>query len=253
MTATTDERLSDLRDMPNPEGGDKHIFAELTILDAWDCVLMKGQGKVPFSPAIHRPEQRRVNVVIELQAERKDGTTYALKQEDINNGSKSKITLASLEDLGVETLSQLRALNGAGKWAEVMRVPTGQKYAAKKDSADGSIKAGDMIAEQALKFLRLFPGRDEAKAAEVEFYTPRNGEGSKNAPQPVTAAELGSNPQIDEAARESLLKTLPVLWQAAQQNESVFASFLTNNPGYAAAGLTLASDDVQRAIGKIPF
>lgn len=250
---TTDERLSDLREMTGPaDGNDKHFFVEVAVVDAWDCVLAKGVGKVPFSPAVHRPEQRRVNVVIELLAERRDGSTYALKQEDINNGSKSKITLKSLEELGVETLGQLRALNSAGRWAEVVKVPTGQKYAAKKDSADGSIKAGDLIPEQALKFLRLFGDRDEAKAAEQEFYTPKNGAAAgdgRNVPQPLSASETS----IDQAAKDALLKTLPVLWQAAQQQPAVFQGMLAANKGYAAVGLTWESAEVRAIVDDLPF
>lgn len=247
---TTDERLSDLTGLGNGTSDDRHYFAEIAIVDDFDCVLEKGSGKLPFDPSYHRPEQRRVSLSLTLVCTKRDGSTYELKQDDITSGSKHKITLQSLEALGVVTRSQLRDL--VGQWAEIVRVPTGRKYAAKKDAADGSYKAGDLIPEPpALKFVRLFPDADACKAAETAFYTPKSDPGAKNAPQPIDdPAPAG----VATAARDTLLKTIPVLWTAAGQNRDAFCAILTQNPGYAAAGLTWDDEDVQNSIGNgIPF
>lgn len=250
MTAATEERLGDLMGMGGGEDGrDRHYFAEIVTVDDWDCVLEKGRGKLPFDPSFHRPEQRRVNISIVFACTKKDGGTYELKQDDIASGSKHKVLLGSLDGLGVATRPQLRAL--VGQFAEVVRVPTGQKYQAKKDSADGSIRAGDMVPETALRVLRLFPTAEAARAAETEFYTPKAdkysvGDG-RNVPQPL------EQPALDAAARTALLATLPVLWQAAGQKADTLKGMLAVNPQYAANGITMDCDEVAQLTGIPPF
>lgn len=239
------ESLNDLMEMGNGDGKDKHYFGEIVEVDDWDCILAKGQGAVPFDAATHRPEQRRVRIKLVISCEKQDGSSYLLEQGDITSGSKMRVTLKSLGALGINTRDELRALKG--QWCEVVRVATGQKYEAKKGD-----RAGQMVDEQALSFLRLFPGRNEAKAAETEFYTPRNGNG-KNAPEPLSPADLGG---IDEAARAQLLATLPVLWQAAQAAPvplTMFETILNGNQAYKAHGIDIWCNEAQALHGQVPF
>lgn len=240
MPDTTGESLSAMMETGAREGGDKHYFGQITIVDDWDCALVRGAGKVPFDPAVHTT--RLIALKLQVTCQTKDGGSYTLDQDDITSGSKHLVTLPSLDALGVKVRPQLKAL--AGKYCEVVRVPTGKKYPAKKDSADGKIKAGDMLPEQALKFLRLFDTAEQAQAAEREFYTPRSG-AAQPAPAPAQP--------VDQAARATLLTTLPILWQAAQQKPDVFAQMLAGNPAYAQAGITTDSDEVVTLTGITPF
>ena len=243
------ETLNDMMNVGANDGRDKHYFGEIVEVDDWDCILAKGQGAIPFDPAVHRPEQRRIKVKIVLSCEKSDSSTYLLEQGDITSGSKMRVTLKSLAALNIETRDQLRSL--VGKWAEVTRVATGQKYEAKKGA-----NAGQMIDETALNFVRLFGDRDAAKAAETEFYTPRNGAANgdgRNVPQPLSAAETGA---IDAAARAQLLATLPMLWQAAAaapDSIKMFETILNGNPAYAQAGIDIWCPEAQQLHGQVPF
>jgi len=256
---TTDDldgmSLSDATELGAREGGDKHYFGEIAIVDVWAAAWPRGQSKpIPFDPSFHRPEDRRVLVALKITCTKKDGATYDLDQDEVTSGSKHRVTLKSLEALGVTTVPELRALAGA-RWCQVTRVPTGRKYAAKKDSNDGSIKAGDQIAETALKFLALYATPDECQAAETAFYTPKSGGAAftgaqpRNAPQPLSPAETG----IPAIAREQLLATLPALWMAAQQNPALLGTILAGNPAYAQAGITVQAPEVIALTGGAPF
>jgi hypothetical protein len=250
MTTTHDDldtmRLSDATEVGAREGGEKHYFGEIAIVDVWAAAWPRGFSKpVPFDAGIHRPDEKRIFVQLKVVCTKKDGGTYDLDQGEVTSGSKHRVTLKSLEALGVATIPELRALAGA-RWCQVVRVPTGRKFAAKKDSADGSIKIGDMIAEQALKFVALYANPDECHAAETAFYTPKNGDG-RNQPQPVTAADTGSAPTI---AREQLLATLPAIWQASGKNPAMLGTILAGNPAYAQAGITLTAPEVVALTGQ---
>lgn len=238
MTTTYDPATETLDDLAQLGGnqGPRHYFGEIAIVDDFDCILERGRGKVPFDPSFHRPEQRLVALKLKLVCTKADGSTYDLDQDDITSGSKHKVTLASLKELGVTTRSDLRGL--VGKWAQAVRVETGRTYTATKGASQGQ-----QVAETALKFLALYDDAEACKAAEAQFYTPRSGGATdgRNVPQPVTAADTGSAPVI---ARDALIATLPALVMAAQKNPATLQTILNGNPQYAANGITAQSPEV---------
>lgn len=249
-TMPADESLDDMMSA-GARTGPRHYFGQITVLDVWDCVLEKGRGKVPFDASYHPAERRNVAITIKVTCVKADGSTYDLDQSDLSSGDKGKLTLSSLKKLGITGRAQLTAL--AGQYVQARRVETGGKYQAKKASADGKIQPGDWIAEQALEFLALYTDTDACKAAETAFYTPRDaapvGDG-RNVPQSIDA------PAVDAQARALLLKSLPMLWTAAQQNPVTFAAMLAANGQYAQHGLTPDCAEVLEATGRdasLPF
>lgn len=244
-TTTQDESLDDLMMAGKFAIGSKSTFVEIAVVDVWDCVLERGRGKVPFDAAIHPAERRCVAISMLLRGSRKDGSTYDIKQDDISSGIKFSETLPSLKALGVSGRNALAAL--AGRWAQVERIDTGDTYAAKKASADGKIKVGDPMPVQSIKFLALYDSAEACKAAEEAFYAPRGGATAgdgRNVPQPLETE------QVDQQARALLLKSLPMLWQAAQQNPVTFAAMLNANGQYAALDITPDSAEVLDATGR---
>lgn len=241
MTTTTDEEtLSDLTELGG-NIGPKHYFGVITIVDDWDCALVKGSGKVPFDPQQH--SQRFVALKLQLTCTKADGSTYSLDQDDITSGSKHKVTLPSLDALGIKTRPQLRTL--AGQYAQIVRVPTGRTYVAAKGA-----RAGETIQEEALKFIAIYATEAECKAAEAEFYKRDDAATGKNTPQPATVAELGG---IDAVARTQLLNTLEPIWKAAKEDPAKFADILAKNPRYAQVGITVESPEVIALTGHVPF
>ena len=237
---TTGESLSAMMEAGAREG-DKHYFGEITLVDDWDCALVKGAGKVPFDPAQHT--SRLIALKIQLTCTKADGSTYTIDQDDITSGTKHKVTLPSLDTLGIKVRPQLRGL--VGQFAEVVRVPTGRTYLAKQGA-----QAGQQVPETAMKFLRLFASREDCQAAERAFYTPKNGDGpapTRNVPQPI------EQPAIDQAARAALLATLPILWKASGEQVVAFYQILDGNPAYASAGITREADEVITLTGDTPF
>jgi hypothetical protein len=250
MTTTTElpESLSAMMSAGGREGP-KHYFGLISEMDIWDCALQAGRGKVPFDPAQHRREQRCIAVTLAVSCTKQDGSIYTLDQSDITSSKKMKVTLASLEALGVADRVQLAALKNQ-RWCQVVRVPTGDTYVSKRDQ--------QTYDELALKVLALYDTEAACKAAEADFYTPRGGGvtgDGRNVPQPIESGAEGGV-AIDEAARQQLLATLPMIWDLAQKAPEplvMLKQILDGNPKYAEVGLTLESDEVQIAIGHIPF
>jgi len=244
---TTDESIDDLMTVGKFADA-KSNFVEIAVVDVWDCVLAKGVGKVPFDPTQHAPERRCVAISMTLIGTRRDGSTYDMKQDDISSGIKFSETLPSLKALGVSGRAALAAL--AGSYAQVERVDTRETYAARKASADGKIQVGDPVKVQSFKFLALFPDAEACKAAELAFYAPRGrqapGDG-RNVPQAI-------EPDASAAARATLIKSLPMLWQALAGNVPVFVAMIESpRAQYRAAGITRWSDEVVALTGEIPF
>lgn len=222
----------------------KAFFGELTTIDIWECVLQTG-GKIPFDAGAHNPSQRRLAVKIALTCQKKDGGSYDVDQDDINTGSKWRVTLESLKTLGITQRAEIEAMRG--KFAKAERVPTGKTYTAKSGA-----KAGQTVDELALVFLAIYDTAEACQAAEQAHYAPRNGNGAsvpagRNAPQAVTSAEIGGG------LRETLLATLPKMWALCKQDYARFGKLIESNAQYAQNDITLASVEIIDLTGEMPF
>ena len=243
-TQTDDESIDSLTALGG-FGGPRVYFGEITIVDDFDCILERGRGKVPFDAGVHRPDQRLVALKLNITCTKADGTSYDLIQDDITSGSKHKVTLKSLQDLGITTRAQLRGL--VGRFCQVSRVDTGRKYTATK-----GVNAGETIAETALKFLALYDNEEACKAAEVAFYAPKSNGNSNGAASQRNVPQAVPN-EAPQVARAALVATLPALWTASGQDMAVFERILNSNPGYAQNKIDIWCEEATALHGQVPF
>lgn len=201
---------------PQPVAFDRTYFGEIVVCDAWHCVLERGVGKRPYDPTRDSPDRRRVAIKLQLECEKRDGSTYLVPPEPIDMVDFSdewvKFTLPSLQKLG----ANLRTLRG--QWAQVRREPTGETYVNKAKETKNAT---------AFVFVALYPTRDACRGAAEAFYGNGNGHSQASA-QP--AAAQPSQPAANTAERDFAAQSLPLLWQAAGKDVAKFLEMLSGSP-----------------------
>jgi len=141
-------------------------------IDAWHCVLVKGQGKVPFDRQQHSPDDRRTAINISLLPLPEQNVQFELARDLIAESREwAGIIWPSLKALGLTS-----AREAQGRWTKMQQVPSGRKY---------RNAAGEEKEATTFKFLALYPDEAACRAAYLAE-TGRNGNGSGegNTPAP---------------------------------------------------------------------
>lgn len=185
----------------------RSVYFGQVLADAWHCVLVKGEGKVPFNPELHPADQRRTAVKIAIDVRGRDGNVFTIEREMIAESHDwAKIVKPSLRQLGID----LRSING--KWARVRMVPTGRTYT----DADGKERQATTF-----QFEAVYQTQAECEAAERAYWSQNQSENPENG---STAPANGNG-----ATRQTALKFVPALWAAANRDLDRFAELLAKN------------------------
>lgn len=180
-------------------------------INAYACALVKGQGKVPYDPAIH--DKRFTGIDIYIQPLAEIDVKYPKTYEEhlvAEFPEWAKITLPSIKAAGY---ANVREING--KWARVARVPNGKKYP-KKDSAGNA--TGEMAEETTFKFVEFFNSEEDCRKAYLAAGgKPGNGSNGHNVPtsEPVTGP--------DDQERATAYAFLKVIVGNAAKGKATFA------------------------------
>ncbi len=229
-----------------PQSLERHYFGEVSIVDAYACVLIPGQGRVMFDKLQHAPEQRRNAVKLQIQVPNRDGGFYTLDQDVMDFSTEwLKFTLPSLRALNVTDLRNIR-----GWQVHVVRKQTGETYEKKKDGKP----TGEMATRSAIYFLEVFPDRDARIAAADAFYTPRNGGGDAAPGNATTTSSVpvAAAPSLNDAERAFALKTLPTLWTLSGKDDDKYRQLIVQN-AMVAKYFGPDSPEAQDAKQPLPF
>jgi len=165
-------------------------------VDAWFCVLVKGQGRVPFDPQQHSIDQRRTAIdmaVIPLAA---SGLNFPIERKMLAESKEWRnIVWPSLKALGFNSLKEV---NGA--WVKVELVGTGRKY---------TNSAGEEKEATTFKFLAVYDNEETCEAAYLGMGIMPQTEATPM-PQEAHQASPQSNPE-----RETALQFARVIVQQA--------------------------------------
>ncbi len=119
-------------------------------LDIWFCALVKGTGKVPYDPTVHKQRATAVNISVLPLSEQ--NVTFDLRRELIAESHEwAGIVWPSLKALGI---ASTRAANN--QWVKMQQVPSGRKY---RNSS------GEEKESTTFKFLSLYPDETACRAA----------------------------------------------------------------------------------------
>ena len=177
---------------------------------AWECVLVKGQGKVAFDPQAHKG--MKTSTVIEFTIEPLD-PTYALIQRDCLNWTpdfKSVVRpsieviaekIASIRGLQAGQFNPLREINGLYVVGEFVERPDN--------------KPGDTWTT--LKFMDVFEHEPDCQSAYEQLL--------ELEPAPVATAPVQDDPQ-----RVAMAAFLPALWNQSGKNPTSFLQLIRDNP-----------------------
>lgn len=180
-----------------------NTFAGRCSISAWTCVLIKGQGKVPYDPQQH--QGMKTSTAIEITIEPLDPTRQLIQRDMLNWTADFKSVvrpsvealaarIAEIVSLPQEQVNPLRGLNGL--WVSGEFVP-------RPDN-----KAGETWTT--LKFLAVYANEDECRAA-VEG--------------PSAPAAPAADPQ-----RAALAAFLPAMWTQAGHDPAAFHKLIAGNP-----------------------
>ena len=122
-------------------------------IDTWPCVLVKGQGKVPFDATQHSEDQRCTALEINVSPLAGSRANFTITRSIIAQSPEwYKFIWPSLKALGLKNPK-----DAVGKYCKLERVPNGKKYRSKRD--------GEERDEMVMKFLALYATEDACRAA----------------------------------------------------------------------------------------
>lgn len=162
-------------------------------LDIWFCALVKGQGKVPYDPQIHKQRATAVNISLLPIAEQ--NVNFELRREIIAESHEwAGITWASLKALG---LTSTRDANN--RWVKLIQVPSGRKY---RNSS------GEEKESTAFKFVALYADESACRSA----YLSETGKADEDEAGPAQA------PLAAEEPNQKLKVAVPFIEAFAKQH-----------------------------------
>ncbi|HFC08429.1 MAG TPA: hypothetical protein ENJ54_01040 [Chloroflexi bacterium] len=168
-------------------------------VDAWFCVLEKGQGRVPYDPQQHSVDKRRTAIDMAIIPLAASGMNYPLERKMLAESKEWRnIVWQSLKALG---FNSLREVNGA--WVKVKLVPTGRKY---------TNSAGEEKEATTFKFLAVYDSEEECEAACL------GTAGEDDEPTPTAAPQASSEqpqPQANNGERATALQFAQIIVQQA--------------------------------------
>lgn len=193
--------------------GARTFFGHI-LVDAWHCVLVKGQGKVPFDPAQHSEDNRctALDFVITPIA-RPGNQSYRIERNMIAESKEwASVVKPSLKALGVD----LRGLSG--KYVQVQMIPFGGSYVNKQ---------GETKDRSTLKFIAVYPDEDACKMAMGVFWSQHGQHEAEATSQPApAAATTTANP----AQKALAAKFLPGLWKASGGDLAKMEALIKSQP-----------------------
>ena len=150
-------------------------------LDIWFCALVKGTGKVPYDPTVHK--QRATAVNISLLPLPEQNVAFDIRRELIAESHEwAGIVWPSLKALSIASTRDAH-----NKWVKMVQVPSGRKY---RNSS------GEEKESTTFKFLALYP--DEA-ACRAAYLADTGRSGATAAPAQPAQAPLASAEPANEA------------------------------------------------------
>jgi hypothetical protein len=215
----TDQELDTILDQAmNAEyrPGPRTFFGQVQT-DVWPCALVKGQGKVPFDPSQHSPDERRIAIDIRLAAWNGKGVVFQVERGMIAESREwARIVKPSLQAIG----QNLRGLNST--WVRADLVPTGDSY----KNSQGEVKE-----RTTFKFLATYATEAECHQAMEAFYAQHHtGQPAAAENDAAPTPPTNGNGATADGDKATALKFLPALWRSCGGDIAKFERLLAGTP-----------------------
>ena len=202
-------------------------FGGQVMVDAYTCVLVKGQGKVPYDPQTH--QDLRTSTAITFNIAPLDPTRKMIAREMLNWVAEFKgVVRPSIEALAEEIATIKNLVVGEfNPLREVSQMFVVGEFVQKPDNKPGETYT-------TLAFKGVYGNMADCQAA----YTELTGIESEDA-APV------------DPARESMAAFLPGLWTQANHDAAKFQELIRDNP-MLSAHFDMASAEVKGLVNSDP-
>jgi hypothetical protein len=148
---TTDQTYDPWDDAASAEAPPLYYYGQIS-MDTWPCVLVKGQGKVPFDAEQHRVEDRRTAIELIITPLADQRASFTLQRSIIAQSPEwYRYIWPSLKALGLTNPKE-----AIDKWCKCEQVGTGRTY---RNSA------GEEREARTVKFLALYDTEAECREA----------------------------------------------------------------------------------------
>lgn len=222
-----------LESAENPEVSLPEYFGQ-AILDVYYCVLVKGTGKVPFNPDLHKPEERRTAVKLGILPLAEQNITRDVFREFIAEfGAWPKTTLPSIKAAGLT----LRTLNNA--WIRLALVSEGRTYTDKNGETKDSLT---------FKVVASYP--DEATCRNA--YLNQTVSSGTEPAQPAPVNGNGNGAAGNAREKETALAFVKVLITQTHGDETALGPRIASMP-ILAKYFTVASPEVRTLLDTYQF
>lgn len=152
--------------------------------DIWFCALIKGTGKVPYDPAVHKQRATAIDILLIPIAEQ--NVTFEVKRQMIAESREwASIVWPSLKALGI---ASTRDANN--RWVKLTQVSSGRKY---RNSA------GEEKESTTFKFLAIYADENACQAAyltEIKHEDVDKGAPIQATQQPLAAVATNNSLKV---------------------------------------------------------
>lgn len=210
----------------NPPEQALDVYGQAKI-NAWPCMLVSGQGKLPYDSNARTPEGQpyRAYTAVDVSVDplSESGMQFETKRSSLAEfGEWKDITWPSLKGLGI-----LNAQEIEGKFVRIELVPTGRKY---------TNSQGEEREAKAIKFTHVFADRAACVAAYTQEHK-GNGNGSNINATFQAAQAAPMNNSGDREQQTALTFAKAFVTNAMRNNNrdidkarAVLAGMLATNP-----------------------
>jgi hypothetical protein len=187
------------------------FFGCLTV-DAYKCVLIKGQGKVPFDPTQHA--NLRTSVAINFTVAPLDPTRKLITREVLNWVREFRLVIRPSIEMLAETIAQIKGLpaDEFNPLREVSGMWVGGEFVPRPDNKPDE----DWTT---LKFTAVYPDRAACELASIAVF------GSAPATPSPTPSPIATDPE-----RTALAAFLPMMWEQSNHDLVKMAQMIADNP-----------------------
>lgn len=188
------------------------FYGQLDV-NAWTCVLVKGQGKVPYDPEVHQGQ--KTSTAIEFTVSPCDATQKLIQREMLNWTADFKgVARPSIEALA-DKIAKIKGLT-VGQFnplKEISGMWVSGEFVPRPDNKPGETWT-------TVKFLDVY--RDEPEC--------RNAAGVEDDGTVPGFEAATPEPEHTASVRASMAAFLPALWVQAGKEYPKFLDMIENNP-----------------------
>jgi hypothetical protein len=218
-----------------PKPRQRFYFGQIDVAASF-VVLVKGEGKVPFDPDIHSPDDQLTLVEFVLNPIDAMNLSFLITRELIAQfDAWRKITWPSLKNIGITDVREIQ-----NKYVKAELVPTGRTWQGRNGTME----------ETTLKFHAIYEDGAACTAA-YGIETAQTLDDLAEEEDPAMSVPFGDEKPAEDSQKATAAAFLPALVNQANGDMEALASLLNQAP-IVKDFFTVDSPEVQALLQAVP-